>query len=213
MARFFPLCFPFLLCLVCIALPHTAKAQVKVPEIPLRSELQKETLSLTRALIQARPENPPGNEAKVAALVAERLRAARIQTEIRTFDEESRANLLARLPGTKPELGPVLLLSHSDVVPADPAEWNSATPPYEAKVQGGQLFGRGSLDMLNMVALEALTLVALKEAEVSFERDVLFVQKDLDDVVGGVLLAALEKLVCLEDLFAAVLVLVVQDNL
>jgi acetylornithine deacetylase/succinyl-diaminopimelate desuccinylase-like protein len=73
---------------------------------------------------------------------------------------DTRVNLMARLPGTAAKAAEaIVLLGHSDVVPADAIEWS--VPPFEGAVHGDRLVGRGAADMLSMVALETLTLVAL----------------------------------------------------
>jgi acetylornithine deacetylase/succinyl-diaminopimelate desuccinylase-like protein len=69
-----------------------------------------------------------------------------------------RANLVARLPGTGG--GPsLLLLSHTDTVVADPAEWQ--VDPWSGEVRDGELWGRGALDMKGQVAAEAVVLASL----------------------------------------------------
>jgi len=68
-----------------------------------------------------------------------------------------RANLVARLPGGD---GPsLLLLCHTDVVLADPAEWS--VPPFAGELKDGMVWGRGALDMKSQVAANAVTIAAL----------------------------------------------------
>jgi len=68
-----------------------------------------------------------------------------------------RANLVARLPGGD---GPsLLLLCHTDVVLADPAEWS--VPPFAGELRDGMVWGRGALDMKSQVAANAVTIAAL----------------------------------------------------
>lgn len=52
-------------------------------------------------------------------------------------------SLLYTWEGRRPELEPVALLAHLDVVPAE-GVWQ--TPPFEGRVQGGFVWGRGALD-------------------------------------------------------------------
>lgn len=69
-------------------------------------------------------------------------------------------SLLIHWPGSKPELKPVLLAAHLDVVPvADPDSWTY--PPFAGQVREGYIWGRGALDDKNaawaiLEALEAL---------------------------------------------------------
>ncbi|MEU4803801.1 M20/M25/M40 family metallo-hydrolase [Actinosynnema sp. NPDC023587] len=62
-----------------------------------------------------------------------------------------RSNVLARVPGTEPELPALLVQAHLDVVPADPAEWS--VPPFAGVERDGYLWGRGAVDMKDMVAM------------------------------------------------------------
>jgi acetylornithine deacetylase/succinyl-diaminopimelate desuccinylase-like protein len=68
-----------------------------------------------------------------------------------------RANLVARIPGGD---GPtLLLLSHTDVVLADAAEWS--VPPFAGEVRDDVVWGRGALDMKSQVAAEAVAVASL----------------------------------------------------
>ena len=53
-------------------------------------------------------------------------------------------NLLVRWPGKDPDLQPIVLTSHLDVVPAD-GQWSY--PPFEGKIVDGKIYGRGSFDV------------------------------------------------------------------
>jgi acetylornithine deacetylase/succinyl-diaminopimelate desuccinylase-like protein len=52
-----------------------------------------------------------------------------------------------------------LLLSHTDTVVADPAEW--LVDPWSGEVRDGEVWGRGALDMKGQVAAEAVALASL----------------------------------------------------
>ena len=71
--------------------------------------------------------------------------------------EAGRASLVARVPGRDPSLDPLLVQMHLDVVPAQPHEWS--VHPLSGEVKDGYLWGRGAVDMKNMVA-SVLTIVA-----------------------------------------------------
>ncbi len=54
-------------------------------------------------------------------------------------------SFILKVAGRNPELKPVLMLAHYDVVPADDeSEWQFS--PFEGKVEGNELWGRGALD-------------------------------------------------------------------
>jgi acetylornithine deacetylase/succinyl-diaminopimelate desuccinylase-like protein len=63
-----------------------------------------------------------------------------------------RVNLVARLRAAESARtrAPVLLLSHLDVVAADPADWS--VPPFAVTERDGFLYGRGTLDIKGEVA-------------------------------------------------------------
>lgn len=62
-----------------------------------------------------------------------------------------RTNLIARIPGTDPELPALMLDGHLDVVPADAEAWS--VDPFEGVIEDGYLWGRGAVDMKGMVAM------------------------------------------------------------
>lgn len=161
-------------------------APAAIPAIAFDASLVGEVLPLTTELVRARPENPPGNEARVVAIVSARLQQAGLETAIMPIaGDERRANLMAVLRGKDPAKRPLLLLGHSDVVPADPADWS--VPPYEGAVHADRLLGRGAADMLAMVALETLTMVALAGLEQNLhgpERDVILLVTGDHEVDG-----------------------------
>jgi carboxypeptidase PM20D1 len=57
-------------------------------------------------------------------------------------------SLLYTWEGTNPDLKPIMLISHLDVVPADESEETEWTyPPFSGKVADGFVWGRGTLDI------------------------------------------------------------------
>ena len=62
-----------------------------------------------------------------------------------------RASVLARLTGTDPDRGALLVHGHLDVVPADPSEWSM--PPFGGELRDGFLWGRGAVDMKDFDAM------------------------------------------------------------
>ena len=91
-----------------------------------------------------------------------------------------RANLVARIPGSGG--GPRLcLLSHTDTVLADPAEWRR--DPWSGDLVDGEVWGRGALDMKGEVAAAAVTLASLARDGFRPEGDLIFVAA-ADEEVG-----------------------------
>jgi acetylornithine deacetylase/succinyl-diaminopimelate desuccinylase-like protein len=91
-----------------------------------------------------------------------------------------RANLVARLPGTGG--GPRLaLLSHTDTVLADPAEWQ--LDPWSGELREDEVWGRGALDMKGQVAASAVAIASLAREGFRPGGDLIFVAA-ADEEVG-----------------------------
>jgi acetylornithine deacetylase/succinyl-diaminopimelate desuccinylase-like protein len=119
--------------------------------------LRDETVELLQELIRLDTVNPPGNETRAAELLREYLGDHGVESELYAKVPD-RANLVARIPGqgTGPRL---VLLSHTDTVLADPAEWT--TGPWSGELREGQIWGRGALDMKGQVVASAVTIASL----------------------------------------------------
>jgi len=103
-----------------------------------------------------------GNPERPAAeLVAGRLTDAGL-SPVLLERAPGRSNVIARWPGTDPSLPALLVQAHLDVVPADPAEWSRH--PFSGDIHDGYVWGRGSVDMKDMVA-NVLTVLARWAAE------------------------------------------------
>jgi acetylornithine deacetylase/succinyl-diaminopimelate desuccinylase-like protein len=137
-------------------------------------------------LVEADTTNPPGNEARAVAIVAERLAAEGIPHETTEF-APGRQNLVARLSGDGSEK-PLLLLAHLDVVGADGQPWTS--PPHRVTERDGFLVGRGVSDDLGMALVELETVVLLKRSGASLRRDVILALTG-DEESGGAGIRAL----------------------
>lgn len=118
--------------------------------------LRGETLALARALIRLDTSNPPGNETAAARLIRDWLADRGVESELAGPDPE-RLSLIARIPGSGE--GPsIMLMAHTDVVPAPAAGWT--VPPFEAIERDGQLIGRGAVDMKNELAARVAAFAA-----------------------------------------------------
>jgi carboxypeptidase PM20D1 len=95
-------------------------------------------------------------------------------------------SLLYTWPGSRPELEPVMLMAHQDVVSADPAtldEWTH--PPFEGKIVDGLIWGRGTLDIKNqLIGIMDAAEILLKQG-FRPERTILF-GLGHDEETGGV---------------------------
>jgi acetylornithine deacetylase/succinyl-diaminopimelate desuccinylase-like protein len=131
-----------------------------------------ETTALLQRLIRIDTSNPPGREEDATAALREELAADGLQPEI-LESAPGRTNLVCRLPSAAKSPEPALLLaSHLDVVPAgDPARWRH--PPFSGDLAEGLIWGRGALDMKNMVAMSAMVMKLLARRQVPLRRDLL----------------------------------------
>jgi len=115
-----------------------------------------EILDFARDLIRTPSPNPPGDERAVADVVAQRLESLGITDVTRLGVDETRPNLIARVPGTGPGLT-LILSAHLDTKPAgDLDAWE--TDPWDPVVADGRLTGLGSGDM--KAALAAMVYAA-----------------------------------------------------
>ena len=105
--------------------------------------LLPECLGHLQALIRLDTSNPPGNEILAAHYIREQLALGGVEAEI-VESQPGRANLRAVLKGDGTKR-PLLLMSHTDVVPAEAQHWSR--PPFSGDITGGYVWGRGAVDM------------------------------------------------------------------
>jgi acetylornithine deacetylase/succinyl-diaminopimelate desuccinylase-like protein len=146
----------------------------------LLKEVEEEVTSLLADLIRINTTNPPGNETEAAKYLAKNLEREGFKCEL-LESAPSRGNVVTRIRGTgeKPTL---LLLSHLDVVAANPKEWS--VDPFGGVVKDGFVWGRGALDMKGMTAIEVMVLKLLKRNNVKLKGDVILAAT-ADEEKGG----------------------------
>lgn len=141
----------------------------EIPGIDWKT-VEEEAIEHLRALVRIDTTNPPGNEIAAVEYIKSVLDKEGIESQV-LEPEPGRGNIVARLKGDGSGQ-PVVLNGHLDVVTADPAHWDH--PPFSADVADGYIWGRGTLDMKNMVAMELTLLLELKRRGVELKRDVIF---------------------------------------
>ena len=178
-----------------------------MPPLPLPSTaIEARTLSAAgeelvetlRSLIRIPSVNPvppdaPDGETRVARWIAGALEDAGLRPEVLEM-VPGRGSVAARLRGDGTGGPPLLLLSHLDVVPAPDELWTHG--PFDGDLADGQIWGRGALDMKDLLAQE-LTVVRMLAAEAraagrdpasdpvpGLTRDVLFLST-ADEEAGG----------------------------
>ena len=77
---------------------------------------------------------------------------------------------------------PAVLLGHYDVVPADEAAWEK--PPFEAVLEDGILWGRGTLDMKNQLCCMLEAAETLAEQGFAPLHDVYFALSGEEEIMG-----------------------------
>ncbi|MEU6539826.1 M20/M25/M40 family metallo-hydrolase [Streptomyces sp. NPDC047000] len=122
---------------------------------------EDEVVDLCRELIRIDTSNygdhsGPG-ERKAAEYVAEKL--AEVGLEPKIFESHpGRASTVARIEGEDPSRPALLIHGHTDVVPANAADWSR--DPFSGEVADGCVWGRGAVDMKDM---DAMTLAVVRD--------------------------------------------------
>jgi acetylornithine deacetylase/succinyl-diaminopimelate desuccinylase-like protein len=141
------------------------------------SVAEAEVVELTSDLIRIDTTNT-GDPATVvgeraaAEYVAEKLAEVGYETTYVESGAKGRGNVFARLEGADPSRGALLVHGHLDVVPADPHEWS--VHPFSGAVQDGYVWGRGAVDMKDMLGMTLATARRFKRDGIVPPRDIIF---------------------------------------
>ena len=115
--------------------------------------------------------NPPGNEWRACEWLGAIFDAEGIP--YRTFDPgNNRLTLVATIPGDGSRGKPLILLSHTDVVPFERDHWT--VDPLGGEVRDGYIWGRGTLDMKGMGIIELVTFLIHHRDRLNLRRDLVF---------------------------------------
>src|SRR5579872_3052512 len=134
------------------------------------NKVNAEALHHLQAVVQIDSSN--GNETRVVDYVKKVLDAEGIPSMIVSRDP-TRANLIARIKGNGSKK-PLLIMGHSDTVKVDAAKWGKFGP-FSAALDGGYIYGRGTLDDKDNMTSGMMTMLLLKRLNVKLDRDVIFV--------------------------------------
>jgi len=124
-------------------------------------------------LIRLDTSNPPGNESRVASYVKQIADGNGIPAELLGSDPK-RLNIVARLKGSGKNR-PLLLMAHSDVVPAERKQWT--VDPFAAEVHDEFLYGRGAMDDKSLLAAELAVMVEIKRRNIKLSRDLILLSE------------------------------------
>src|SRR5579862_52396 len=131
-------------------------------------------------LIRLDTSNPPGNESRVATYLKQVADMSGIPAEL-LGDDPKRLNLVARLKGDGKNK-PLLLMAHSDVVPAERKQWT--VDPFKGEVRDEFLYGRGALDTKSLLAAELAVMVEIKRRNIKLSRDLILLS-EADEEAGS----------------------------
>jgi acetylornithine deacetylase/succinyl-diaminopimelate desuccinylase-like protein len=146
-----------------------------------------EVVDLVSALIRfdtsntGDPQTTKG-ERECAQWVAKQLEEVGYQTEYVEAGAPGRGNLFARLPGKDSSRGALLIHGHLDVVPAEAADWS--VHPFSGAIEDGYVWGRGAVDMKDMVGMTIAVARHFKRNGIIPPRDLVFAFVS-DEEAGG----------------------------
>lgn len=163
-----------LVILFCIG-PHCRKAGGAAQD-----PIERESEEALVAYLRIDTSNPPGNETAGAMFLRDLLTKEGIAARL-VGEDPKRQAVYARLESPSNEKA-LLLLSHIDVVPADPSVWTR--PPFSGDRHGGYIWGRGALDTKSLTIAQLMSLVDLKRRGAALRRDVVFLAVP-DEELGG----------------------------
>ncbi len=103
-----------------------------------------------------------GEEIRSIEYLRDYLASYGIESEILAL-RERRPNLIARIPGRDSGTPSLAYMGHVDVVPADAEKWSR--DPFGGELVDGEVWGRGAVDMLGMVATSAAAMTVLAEGD------------------------------------------------
>ncbi|HKY42402.1 MAG TPA: M20/M25/M40 family metallo-hydrolase [Pyrinomonadaceae bacterium] len=131
---------------------------------------QDMAVELMQQYLRINTSNPPGNEIEAARFLKRIFEQHGIENEVFEY-KPGRANIIARIKGNGSKR-PIILLSHTDVVTAEPSAWE--VDPFSGVIKNGSIWGRGALDMKGESLLHLMTMILLKREGPALSRDVIF---------------------------------------
>ncbi|AHK32189.1 peptidase M20 [Rhodococcus opacus PD630] len=156
-------------------------------ETPGQGRAEAEVVDLVSSLIRFDTSNTgelatTKGERECAEWVAAQLQEVGYETEYVESGAPGRGNVFARLKGSNPDRGALMLHGHLDVVPAEPADWR--VHPFSGAVEDGYVWGRGAVDMKDMVGMILAVARQFKAEGIVPPRDLVFAFV-ADEEAGG----------------------------
>src|ERR1700709_63296 len=138
------------------------------------ADAEAEVVDLVSALIRFDTTNTgeletTKGEAECAHWVAEQLEQVGYETEYVESGAPGRGNVFGRPPGAGRGRGALMIHGPLDVVPAEAADWS--VHPFSGAVEDGYVWGRGAIDMKNIVGMTLAVARHFKRREIAPPRD------------------------------------------
>ncbi len=133
--------------------------------------LTEEAVTLLSDYLRIDTVNPPGNETLACDWLGRILSAEGIPFRTYALDP-TRASLVATLSGDAARGRSLLLLNHTDVVPAESDYWTE--DPLGGSVHDGYVWGRGAMDMKGMGIIELMVFLLHHRLGLTLHRDLTF---------------------------------------
>lgn len=141
--------------------------------------IEDEAVAWLQEFIQVDTINPPGNEHRAVEFYAKIFEAEGIEFET-AESAPGRGNIWAKIEGgDEPGL---MLLQHTDVVPADEEYWTTET--LSGELRDGYILGRGARDMKGTGISHLAAFLSLHRSGRALNRDVTFLAS-ADEEAGG----------------------------
>jgi acetylornithine deacetylase/succinyl-diaminopimelate desuccinylase-like protein len=163
---------------------HTESGMIEQAPTPKPldyGKLMQEAAALLSQYIQINTTNPPGNELAAAKLLREKFLEDGIPATV-WEPQPGRGIVAARLHGKGHHTKALMLLSHLDVMQANPHDWR--VPPFSGQIKDGAVWGRGALDDKGPGVIELMAMLAVKRSGILLDRDVVFLATG-DEEQGG----------------------------
>jgi acetylornithine deacetylase/succinyl-diaminopimelate desuccinylase-like protein len=156
-------------CVVALAMTAMAGAAA---DISLPAKDRELVHQLFRQLVEINTTHSVGSVTKAAEAMRQRLLDAGFPSAdlLLAGPTESKQNLIARYRGSGKER-PVVILSHLDVVEAQPSEWT--TDPFRLIEKDGYYYGRGTQDIKDNDAIAIETFIRLRGEGYQPDRDLI----------------------------------------
>ena len=132
--------------------------------------IREEASLMLSDYLKVNTSNPPGSELSACKWLSEIFVQEQIEYKI-INSTEHRGNLIAEINPDLPSSSKVILLNHTDVVPAIKEDWSF--DPFSGLIKDNFVHGRGALDMKGMAIIELMTLILLKRNNYS-KRNIVF---------------------------------------